>query len=380
MKDLSIYFQPITTAAAFNDSQLGSYIDANNGDFPELNEPGCAIFEVPEYRGSVVGFGNQNTDFREHLYALHPETSWDKKIYDLGTILPGATIEDTYFAVASVVAELVKNNIIPIVIGGSQDLTMALYLGYEQLEQLVNTCSIDSRLDIGEPESALDSSNFLSHIVTRRPCYLFNHAAVGFQQPFAGAAAHELFEKLFFDICRLGEFNQDFRKAEPHLRNADIISVDLQAIKAADLGASVGAPNGFTAAQFCQITKYAGISDKVTSIGFFNEQHLQPIGTALLAEGIWYFLQGYFARVADFPFGSKVDYTKFSVFMEEVNRTLIFYKSNKSARWWMEVPYPPQSGSKYERHHMVPCDKQDYEAAMKNELPDLWWKTYQKLG
>ena len=75
MKDLSIYFQPISTVAQFNASQLGSIIDANDGDFPLLNEPGCAIFEVPEYRGSVSGFGNHNTDFREHLYALHPETS-----------------------------------------------------------------------------------------------------------------------------------------------------------------------------------------------------------------------------------------------------------------------------------------------------------------
>ena len=175
MKDLSIYFQPIAATGSFSAAQLGSYIDANDGDFPELNEPGCAIIEVSEYRGAVNGCGHQIVNFREHLYALHPETSWDKKIYDLGTILPGATIEDTYFAVASVVAELVKHNIIPIIIGGSQDLTMALYLGYEQLEQLVNTCSIDRGLDIGEPEAALDSSNFLSHIVTRRPCYLFNH-------------------------------------------------------------------------------------------------------------------------------------------------------------------------------------------------------------
>jgi hypothetical protein len=34
----------------------------------------------------------------------------------------------------------------------------------------------------------------------------------------------------------------------------------------------------------------------------------------------------------------------------------------------------------YERHHMVPCDSRDYELAMQNEMPDLWWKTYQKLG
>jgi formiminoglutamase len=380
MKDLSIYFQPIATQTAYKPSQIGSIIDAYIHQFPDLDQPGCAVFEVPEYRASKQPNLVQDVDFRSHFYTLHPEVNWNKKIYDLGTILPGATIDDTHFAVASVVAELVKNNIVPIVVGGSQDLTMALYLGYEQLEQLVNTCSIDRGLDIGEPDTVLDSENFLSHIITRRPCYLFNHAAVGFQQPFADTAAHELFEKLFFDICRLGEFNQDFRKAEPHLRNADIISVDLQSIKASDLGAINGSPNGFTAAQFCQISKYAGIADKVSCIGFFNEQKLTLIGTSLLAEGMWYFLQGYFARVADFPFGSKADYTKFSVFMDEVNRTLVFYKSNKSARWWMEVPYPPQSGSKFERHHMVPCDKEDYDAAMKNELPDLWWKTYQKLG
>jgi hypothetical protein len=68
------------------------------------------------------------------------------------------------------------------------------------------------------------------------------------------------------------------------------------------------------------------------------------------------------------------------VFLEDAGREIIFFKSNKSARWWMEVPYPPQSGTKYDRHHMVPCNKSDYDNAMKNEMPDLWWKTYQKLG
>jgi len=46
----------------------------------------------------------------------------------------------------------------------------------------------------------------------------------------------------------------------------------------------------------------------------------------------------------------------------------------------MEVPFPPSNQSKYERHYLVPCNKEDYENAMKNELPDLWWKTYQKLS
>jgi len=379
MIDLSIYFQPVSAEIPFTEQQLGSQIKSYQTDFPELTEPGCAIVSVPEFRGAgVEQFAIPA--FRAALYQLHPETSWTKPIYDLGTIQPGATITDTYFALSNVVSELVKKNILPIVIGGSQDLTMAIYQGYERLEQLVNTCSIDRSIDIGSAEETLHSKNYLSYMLLQRPCFLFNHAIIGLQQPYAAAAEHELFEKLFFDICRLGEFNQDFRLAEPHLRNADIISVDIQSIKTADLGSSSGAPNGFTAAQFCQIMKYAGISDKVTSIGFFNEAALGQTGASLLAEGIWYFLQGYFSRVGDFPFGSKTDYTKFTVFMDEVSRELIFFKSNKSARWWMEVPYPPQEGSRYERHHLVPCNKSDYDNAMNNELPDLWWKTYQKLG
>jgi hypothetical protein len=34
---------------------------------------------------------------------------------------------------------------------------------------------------------------------------------------------------------------------------------------------------------------------------------------------------------------------------------------------------------KNERHFIIPCNKEDYQKAMKNELPNLWWKTYQKL-
>lgn len=379
MIDLSIYFQPISVSIPFTERQLGAQIVSYQSDFPDLIGPGCAIFSVPEYRGAAKDQISMPA-FRSTFYHLHPESNWTKPIYDLGTIEPGATLTDTYFALASVVSELVKKNIIPIVIGGSQDLTMALYQGYERLEQLVNTCSIDRSIDIGATEAELNSKNYLSHMLLQRPCYLFNHAIIGLQQPYAAAAEQELFDKLFFDICRLGEFNQDFRLAEPHLRNADIISVDIESIKTAELGSASGAPNGFTAAQFCQIAKYAGISDKVTSIGFFSEVQLGQTGAALLAEGIWYFLQGYFARVGDFPFGSKTDYTKFTVFMDQVSRELVFFKSNKSARWWMEVPYPPQQGSRYQRHHLVPCNKSDYDNAMNNELPDLWWKTYQKLG
>ncbi|MFT5582411.1 MAG: formiminoglutamase [Psychromonas sp.] len=385
MKDLDIYFQPCgrETGGASN-SLNSSIIRHEEGDFPDL-KPGIAIFYTPEFRrGDEALQGTSNDSFRDHLYDLFPTYTWKMPIFDLGTIVPGEKVEDTYFAVSTVCAELVKNDIIPIVIGGSQDLTFAMYKGYEQLEQLINICSIDSRLDIGKPDEAFSSSNYVSQMLLQRPCYLFNFANVGCQAPFADKDEFELFEKLYFDVCRLGEFNMDFKKAEPHIRNTDILSIDLNSIRSSDFPSGNNKnPNGFYADQVCQIAKYSGLSDKLTSFGLFNTNPNQDSSTAnqLLAQIVWYFIDGVSQRKGDFPIGTKKDYMRFSVHLDDFSEEeLVFLKSHKTERWWMEVPYPPQNGQKYLRHHMVPCDKDDYERAMKNEIPDLWWKTYQKLG
>ena len=384
MKDISIYFTPLESADTNADEKIGSLINrfTENG-FPDLKSGGIAIFYVPEFRGMRNAPERIHSEsFRSFFYDLSVGLDWKFPIYDLGNILPGNELKDTTFAVSQIVAELVKKKILPIVIGGSQDLTMAIYKGYEKLEQMVNLCAVDHKLDLGDPSEEIHSDGFLSHLLLQRPCYLFNHANIGLQAPFATKTELDLFDKLYFDVCRLGEFNADFKKAEPHLRNSDILSVDISSIRASELRTEdYFSPNGFYADQICQIAKYAGISDKLTSVGLFNYFPEENSGSlsALLAQIIWYLMDGVAQRKGDFPIGSKKDYTKFTVHIDDFKDEIIFYRSNKSERWWMEVPYPGQSGSNYERHHLVPCDRTDYERAMKNDIPDLWWKTYQKL-
>ena len=387
MKDISIYFSPVSLEGEFSEFTIGGTIVRHSeGNFPEIEKGGVALIYVPEFRGDK-NFSSQQSSasdaFRSSFYELFRGIDWTMPVYDLGDILPGNELNDTYFAVGQVVAELVKKKVVPVLVGGSQDLTLALYKGYEKLEQTINLCCVDHKLDLGDPDSETNSDGFISQLLLQRPCYLFNHANIGLQAPFASKAEFELFEKLYFDICRLGEFNADFRKAEPHLRNSDILSIDFKSIRASELlNVNYTSPNGFYADQICQISKYAGISDKLTSFGVFNfiPEKKPGAASALLAQIIWYFIDGFAQRKGDFPVGSKKDYLKFTVHLDDFKDEVIFYKSNKSERWWMEVPYPPQSGSKYERHHLVPCDMQDYEQAMKNEIPNLWWKTYQKLG
>jgi formiminoglutamase len=386
MKDISIYFSPLAHCEEQNNLKIGGYIQRHTElGFPEIDDKGVALIYVPEFRGDhdVKGLEIRPESFRSFLYDLFIGLDWKMPIYDLGDILPGSDLNDTYFAVAQVVAELVKISVVPLVVGGSQDLTVALYKGYEKLEQTINLCCVDHKLDLGDPESEPHSDGFISQLLLHRPCYLFNHANIGLQAPFASKAEFDLFDRLYFDICRLGEFNADFKKAEPHLRNSDILSVDFKSIRASELlNLNYHSPNGFYADQMCQITRYAGISDKLTSFGIFNYVPENNPGTtsSMIAQMIWYFLDGFSQRKGDFPIGSKKDYLKFTVHLEEIKEDLIFYKSNRSDRWWMEVPYPPKEGLKFERHHLVPCDREDYELAMKSEIPNLWWKTYQKLS
>jgi hypothetical protein len=120
----------------------------------------------------------------------------------------------------------------------------------------------------------------------------------------------------------------------------------------------------------------------LSAIGFFeiNPKKDKRGQTAhLVAQMIWYFIDGYYKRYQDFPFRKKGDYLKYRVSIKEHKNEIVFYKSKRSDRWWMEVPYPTQKKLKFERHCLVPCSYKDYEAATREEVPDRWWQSYQKL-
>ena len=381
MKDISIYFKPISDISdATGDLIIDSHIHNENG-FPELKGPGIAIVYVPENRRSESGLSGSNESFREEFYTFSRGDKWNFSIYDLGTIAPGESVEDTCFALSQVVSELVKANVTPVIIGGSQDLIVSSYKGLESLEQMSNICSVDSSLDVGEPSDELKSNGYVSHLLMQRPCYLFNYANIGMQRLMVPAREVDLFDKLFFDICRLGAFNSDFRIAEPYLRNSDLLSVDFKSIKNGDSDSlRYKNTNGFKSDQICQIMKYAGMSDKMSCVNILGVDPKQSRSASnLLAQMIWYFADGMAQRVGDFPIGNKLNYKKFHVGLEDFEEDLVFYKSDKSARWWLEVSYPTGEGLKYDRHHLVPCNQSDYDNALKNKIPNLWWKTLQKL-
>jgi formiminoglutamase len=336
-----------------------------------INNTGCAL--APDY-------------VREKLYQLN-EGNYNTRIIDLGNIKAGATVTDTYFAVKTAVQELVKKDIIPVIIGGGQDLTYAQYMGYENLEQRVDLVVIDSHFDLDDdvtPDTIeTTSESYLNKIFLHDPNYLFNFSNLGYQTYFTSQAGLRVMEKLFFDVHRLGELSGQVAVAEPVIRNANMISFDISAIRSSDAAGNANAtPNGLYAEEACQICRYAGISDKLTSIGFyeFNPAYDSNGQTALqLAQMVWYFIDGFYNRKKDIPLHPKSQYIIYKTSLIHEGHEVVFIKSKKTDRWWMQVPYPA-GGSKNERSHLVPCSYEDYKVAVSGEMPDLWWRTYQKLS
>lgn len=355
-------------------------VHTSQNGFPELENVQIAIFGVQEDRNAVdnMNCGENLHEIRRNLYQLFPG-NWHTNIADLGNILKGDSVEDTYFAVTTLTTYLLKKNIIPVIIGGSQDLTYANYRAYDSLEQTVNVVSVDSKFDIGSTEDELNSRSYLSKIVMDTPNNLFNFSNIGYQTYYNSQEELDLLNSLFFDTYRLGEV-KDVTIVEPIMRDADIVSVDIGAIRQSEAPANNNcSPNGFSGEEICAIVRYAGISDKVTSFGIYeyNSKFDNNYQTAhLIAQMIWYFIEGVNFRAKDYPFSSKETYQKFIVMVEN-DDPINFYKSDKSGRWWMEINII--ANNKYKRHALIPCTYQDYLEATEQKIPERWYKALRKL-
>ena len=352
----------------------------NSKRSPELKGVKIAIVGVLESRNSVdyIGEEFQIIEVRKAFYKLFPG-NWLHPMADLGDIQRGNTVEDTYFALSQVVSSLVNANIVPVIIGGSQDLTYANYRAYDKISSMVNIVNIDKSFDLGDSSKPINNGSYLGKIILEKPYNLFNYTAIGFQTYFNSQEEIDLMEKLYFESYRLGDISQSIGLVEPLLRDADIVTLDLNSVKSSEVSFNQKySPNGFNGREICAISRYSGISNKVSSFGIFeyNPSNDDQATAMLVAQIIWYFIEGFNCRVNDDDFSNQSNYQKFTVLVED--EELVFYKSKKTGRWWIEIPFVEYSNTKSQQHPLLACMYEDYETATKGTIPERWFKAYKK--
>ena len=347
---------------------------------PDLDKIDIAIIGVLDCRNSEYDLGNESNinEIRRSLYALFPG-NWTSNIADLGDIIIGQRVRDTYFAVSEIVSDLLKNNIIPLIIGGSQDITYAAYRAYDNVKPMVNIINIDKSFDLGDSSKPISNNNYVGKIILEKPYNLFNYTVMGFQTYFNSQQEIDLMEKLYFEYFRLGDLNNDIKFVEPSMRDADLVTIDLSSVKSSEVSIEQKfSPNGFNGREICAISRYAGISNKVSSFGIYEYKSSieDDATTMLISQMIWYFIEGFNCRVKDDNFENPDEFNKYIVLVEE--QELVFYKSLKTGRWWVETLFLSKPYTKKTKHTLLACMKSDYDNAVGGNIPERWYKAYKK--
>ncbi len=367
-----------------SEQALGKKIKVHSSQqgIPDLDGVSLAIIGVKENRNDVNYMGEElNFDaIRTSLYALFPG-NWHTSIADLGDIPAGSSAEDTYYAVRAIISVLIEKKVIPIIIGGSQDLTYANYRAYDTMAPMVNIVNVDSNFDLGDASVEMKNNSFLGKIILEQPYNLFNYSAIGYQTYFNSQEEIDLMDKLYFEAYRLGEVTHNINMVEPVMRDAHIVTIDLKSVRAAEVGAKQKfSPNGFNGKEICAISRYAGISNKVSSFGVYEFKSATELDATpmLVSQMIWYFIEGVNCRIHDDVFSDEENYQKYNVLIED--EELIFYKSIKTGRWWIEIPFLPNVNNKLKKHTLLPCTHEDYVEASQGKIPERWYKAYKKNG
>lgn len=385
---LSDFLSPVSEEVfgTFQDSSpksLVNIIDIYVKKMPDLDDVHIAIIGVKEERLNEhhKGASLSPDEIRKQFYRL-VNPKFPIKIADLGNIEPGESVNDTLFALSSCVKYLLERKIVTIILGGTQDLAYAQFTAYEGLNQNLNIVEVDSKIDLKQNDVSPINSNHLYKIISHEPNYLFNIVHIGNQNYFVEQESLDSFEKMNFDVFRLGSMRSKIQDSEPLLRNADMMMMSLNSVRASDCPGSIDAnPNGFWGEEVCQIARYAGMSNELSSIGFYDMSVIhddRSRSAKLVSQMIWYFIDGFYHRKNDYPVADSSDYMIYRTGFKNNAYEIVFYKNIRTDRWWMEVPYPKERSNEKGKF-LVPCSYSDYQAALTDEVPDRWMKAYHKL-
>lgn len=349
----------VMAKAKINPENFGANIKIHGTQFPDLKL--CKI--------AIVGISEEANKARAELYPLMWKFE-NTQVADLGDIIKPKNETERRYIVEEVVANLRSHGIVSILIGEHPADMVGVYNGLattKQAQELVQIC----------PQPDMDETSPIRQILLQKPNYLFNIEFMASQTYLLSPKTEKTLEQMYLGLNPLGSMRKNIGDTEPVFRSASMVQFDLLSIKGSELPHTQGLlPNGLFNHEAAILCRYAGISNNTHCILF---THCKAMLTGLdgqkqLAQMIWYFIEGYASRFNDEPQTNNPEFIVYRNQLPSSKHELVFYKSRKSNRWWMEIPHPYEKTS-----YFVACNYKDYEMVMKDEMPDRWWKAFQRL-
>ncbi len=355
----------------YHDGQIGKLIDVYETDFPKISDADIILVGCNEQRGNGKINNAQLISaadaVRRQLYQLY---YWHKdlKLADIGNIKTGASLQDSYAAIKTVLNELLNEKKTIIFIGGSHDLTLPQYEAYSAKKQIIEVSCVDALIDLNI-SSSLRSDNFLMELLTSEPNFIRHYNHIGFQSFYVHPNMLETMDKLRFDCYRVGNVKESMDEMEPVIRNCQMLSFDISAIAHAYAPANSISPNGFNGEESCLLLRYAGLSPNTTSVGLYGfdpAKDKDNLTAKQISHMIWYLLDGRSRGRREAKLEDKESFNEYHLAFAEVQT--VFLQSKKTGRWWMQLP-----DSKF-----IACSYKDYLLAGSNEIPERWLRAQER--
>ena len=347
-------------------------IHTSSFGIPDLESTNVCIIGLDEYRNSFFQSSAQDLDsLRREFYKLK-FSNWKLSISDLGNLPNGNTVDDTYHALYEICKELLSKKIVLIIIGGSNDLIYPIFKSFDSYSDKVNIVSIDNQFDLYQESELVSGRTYMNKIIIDDSNSLNDFTNIGYQRHLCSHDELQLMEKLFFEYISLGEISENNMKAEPIMRNSNIVGFDMKSLSfSASFDQTQGNPNGIDPRLACILTKYAGQSNKTNFLGLFELSN-NKVSSKLYSEIIWYFLDGVDKKIIESNFNDSQTFNKYIV--QTSGRDIIFYKSKISEKWWMLVDTSKNKSISY-----LPCLESDYLEALNDNIPIRWLKATKRV-
>lgn len=305
-------------------------------DFPSLEKTKIAI----------IGSGNEADLLREYLYNYATIQS-DFTICDLGNYLN----RDVSFIIQSFKEIVDGAKILPIILGA--DATTK-----ESIIKFLNQANALNHVWISNNCNGLQVYDDLNEKI----------GCIGFQAHLSNTETYNILSDLSINSMRLGQLRARFDEAEACLRDAHWVHFDPSVLKISESNYfPYSNASGMTTEECCQLMHYAGIGNNIKILSFesISDQYNNDRLRQLMAQVIWYFMDGIRKKVDDTP-SDISQTTSFIVNPEKFERSLKFIKNNQTNRWWLEIAQDNDNNAT----RFLPCTYNDYLLACNNQIPD----------
>lgn len=337
--------------------------------------PQAGMPNLKDIQIGLIGLQAQVADpIRQQFYAF--QNHFPKlRIADLGNLRkPGLD-----FSIGAL-AEIQSAGILPVILGDDLSFAQALYRALRMNYASINMAIVDERVPL-DPDHLDHPDYYMNPIALSGDTRIFQLGLIGYQRHFLPARIQQFIQDQHYDILRLGAAVQQLSETEPIIRNADLFGLNMAALRSDQMpGVALPSPSGFSVEEACQMSYYAGISDKLKGfylLGYALEQDQRKQSAFAMAEMLWYFVDGFYQRKDDYPASSE-GLTEYIVELKRYDYQLTFWKSKFSGRWWIQVPVRVRQRDM--RHRLIPCSYEDYKLAIKDELPDRLINAFKRFA